>query len=125
MKTAVGVIGGKWKPVILYALKQEAMRFGELRRQDRGCTHKVLTEQLRELEADGIVKRTSVEGVPPGVEYSLTAYGETLRPVLNALAEWGALHRGRHSDTPLKGRTLYSRVLSQRSRKTPCRPGLP
>ena len=95
VKNAIDVIGGKWKPLILYALKQDALRFGELRRQVPGATHKVMIEQLRQLEADGILERSTVPGSPPGIEYSLSAYGETLRPVLKALAEWGIRHRER------------------------------
>jgi DNA-binding HxlR family transcriptional regulator len=101
VKTAIDVIGGKWKPLILYALKQDSLRFGELRRQVPGSTHKVLTEQLRQLEADGIIERTSVASSPPGIEYSLSAYGATLRPVLKALAEWGMRHRE-------KGRVVHA-----------------
>jgi DNA-binding HxlR family transcriptional regulator len=93
VKTAIDVIGGKWKPLILYALKKDALRFGELRRQVPGSTHKVLIEQLRQLEADGIVERTLVVGSPPGAEYRLSPYGETLHPVLEALAHWGMKHR--------------------------------
>jgi DNA-binding HxlR family transcriptional regulator len=95
VKTAIDVIGGKWKPIILYALKQASLRFGELRRQVPGSTHKVLTEQLRQLEADGIIERNTIPGSPPGTEYTLSSYGETLRPVLQALAEWGMRHRER------------------------------
>jgi DNA-binding HxlR family transcriptional regulator len=95
VKTAIDVIGGKWKPLILYALKQDALRFGELRRRVLGATHKVMIEQLRQLEAEGILQRSIVPGSPPGIEYSLSAYGQTLRPVLQALAEWGIRHRER------------------------------
>ncbi|MBC7928350.1 MAG: helix-turn-helix transcriptional regulator [Bryobacteraceae bacterium] len=95
VKTAIDVIGGKWKPLILFALKDQTLRFEQLRRHVRGATQKVLTEQLRQLEASAIVQRTVVAGSQPHVEYSLTVYGETLRPALLALAEWGARHRQR------------------------------
>ena len=93
VKTALDVIGGKWKPLILFALKEETLRFGELRRRIPGATHKVLTEQLRQLEASAVIQRSVVPDAQPHTEYSLSAYGRTLRPVLTLLAEWGSAHR--------------------------------
>ena len=95
VETALAVVGGKWKTVILYHLNDGVHRFGELQRRLPGITRKVLTQQLRELEADGIVARKVYGQVPPKVEYSLTKYGHTLRPVLKALCEWGSLHEER------------------------------
>jgi DNA-binding HxlR family transcriptional regulator len=95
VKAALDVIGGKWKPLILYSLKDRTLRFEELRDSVPGSTQKVLTEQLRQLQADGIVQRRAVPGARSHTEYSLTPYGETLRPALAALAEWGAGHRRR------------------------------
>lgn len=92
VKTALDVIGGKWKPLILFALKDGAMRYGELRRFVEGSTHKVLTEQLRQLEASGVITRDSIHDREPHVEYRLSPYGETMRPMLLALSEWGAQH---------------------------------
>lgn len=83
------VIGGRWKIVILFHLFERAQRFSELQRALGGVTQKVLTQQLRELEADGIVRRKVYPQVPPKVEYSLTPRGETLRPVIDAICEWG------------------------------------
>ncbi len=93
VKTAIDVIGGKWKPLILYALKDHTLRFEQLRRLVPGATQKVLTEQLKQLQASGIVERTEIPGPQPHTEYRLTPYGETLRPALAALAEWGVRHR--------------------------------
>ena len=95
VKSALDVIGGKWKPSILRELKDQPRRFGELRRALPGVRHKVLTEQLRQLEAEGILTHTVHPGKIVQSEYRLTPYGETLRPALNALAEWGLAHRER------------------------------
>lgn len=93
VKTLIDVIGGKWKPLILRELKLEPQRFGALRRALPGVRHKVLTEQLRQLEAEGIVSRT-VQTVPSlQTEYRLTEYGETLKPILQQMADWGLRHR--------------------------------
>lgn len=93
VKTTVDVIGGKWKPLILYALKDHTLRFAELRRSIPGSTQKVLTEQLRQLQASGIIERIEGPGPLPHTEYRLSVYGQTLRPVLTALATWGLCHR--------------------------------
>lgn len=86
------VIGGKWKPLILWHLHENTYRFSQLKQLVVGITQKMLTDQLRELEKDGIVKRKVFPVVPPKVEYSMTKYGETLLPVLDAMAEWGSKH---------------------------------
>ena len=86
---AVDLIGGKWKPVILAHLKEGAHRYGELRRRMPGVSEKMLTQQLRELAADGVVRREELDGSVPHVEYHLTEVGEELRPALTALFEWG------------------------------------
>jgi DNA-binding HxlR family transcriptional regulator len=92
VEAALDVIGGKWKVLILCWLKQGVHRFGELRRRIPGVSERMLTQQLRELERDGIVHRRVFPEVPPRVEYSLTDFGETLRPVLALLQEWGQKH---------------------------------
>jgi DNA-binding HxlR family transcriptional regulator len=92
---ALDVIGGKWKPLILWALKQGPHRFSELRRKVPGASQKVLTEQLRQLERSGILERRRLPGAGAHTEYRLSAYGITLRRSLVALAEWGARHRER------------------------------
>jgi DNA-binding HxlR family transcriptional regulator len=84
------VMGGKWKPVILYHLATEGvMRFSDLRRSISGVTERMLARQLRELEADRIVHREVYREVPPRVEYSLTDLGSGLIPILKELRDWG------------------------------------
>ena len=89
MDLTMSFIGGKWKAVVLWYLKGGRKRFGELRKLVPGISEKMLSLQLRELEKDGIVKRTIFPEVPPRVEYELTEEGKTLVPMLNAIAEWG------------------------------------
>jgi DNA-binding HxlR family transcriptional regulator len=83
------IIGGRWKVLILWQLFQGERRFSELFRALAGITQKMLTQQLRELEKDGIVHRQVYPQIPPKVEYSLTPLGESLRPVVDAMCEWG------------------------------------
>ena len=90
------VIGGKWKPLILFHLEDRTRRFGELCRLIPHLTKKMLTQKLRELERDGIVYRKVYPQVPPRVEYSLTTHGETLKPVLKLMSAWGTRHRVRY-----------------------------
>lgn len=89
MVSAINVIGGKWKPIILHMLSSGTMRFGELKRNIPPVSQKMLTQQLRELEADGIIVRKAYAEVPPRVEYFLTEKGATLTPILNDLYAWG------------------------------------
>lgn len=86
----MGVIGGKWKTVILYYLIEKPLRYNELRKKMTGVTERTLSLQLKKLEADGVVKR-KVNGVKPPikVEYSLTDLGKTLVPLLQSIAQWG------------------------------------
>src|SRR6516162_474419 len=95
VEAAVDVFGGKWKPLILWWLHERTWRFAELRRQIPGVTEKMLTQQLRELEADGIVDRRVYPTVPPKVEYSLTDYGRSLKRALRAICDWGQNHMER------------------------------
>lgn len=83
------VIGGRWKVVIVWALLQGTKRFSDLCRSMTGITQKMLTQQLRELEQDGIVFRKVYPQVPPKVEYSITPLGRSLKPVVNAIHRWG------------------------------------
>ncbi|HEY1379850.1 MAG TPA: helix-turn-helix domain-containing protein [Gemmataceae bacterium] len=92
VEAALDVIGGKWKIVILCRLKQGTHRFGQLRRLIPGVSERMLTQHLRELERDGVVRRRVYAEVPPRVEYSLTPFGLTLRPVLGTLYRWGETH---------------------------------
>ena len=89
VEASLEIIGGKWKGVVLFHLLEGTMRFGELQRSIGGVTQRVLTKQLRELEADGLINRTVYPVVPPKVEYSLTDKGRTLEPILLALQAWG------------------------------------
>ncbi|MEM9538425.1 MAG: helix-turn-helix domain-containing protein [Cyanobacteria bacterium P01_E01_bin.42] len=82
-------IGGRWKVLILRELFIEVKRFGQLQRALTGITQKMLTQQLREMEADGIVHREVYAQVPPKVEYSLTPLGRSLKPVIDSMHEWG------------------------------------
>lgn len=93
MQITVDVIAGKWKPLILFYLKYRTIRFSELRRLIPNATHKMLAQQLRDLERAGIVTRKVYPEVPPRVEYSLSEYGQSLRPVLAAMADWGDKYR--------------------------------
>jgi DNA-binding HxlR family transcriptional regulator len=95
IEAAVDVFGGKWKALILWWLQERTWRFAELRRQIPGITEKMLTQQLRELEADGIVERRVYATVPPKVEYSLTEYGRSLKRAMRAICEWGRNHMER------------------------------
>jgi DNA-binding HxlR family transcriptional regulator len=90
------IIGGKWKPTILFFLEGGARRFGELQRLIPATTKKMLIQQLRELERDQIVSRKVFAQVPPRVEYSLTKHGESLRPILQLMSAWGDKHRARY-----------------------------
>ena len=89
----LGVVGGKWKPVILFLLQNNVNRFGRMRRAIDGISKQMLTKQLRELEADGVVHREVFAEVPPRVEYSLTKKGESLLPVVEAMRAWGEQNR--------------------------------
>ncbi len=85
----LAVVGGKWKASILWHLAQETMRFSALQRQFSDTTRKMLTQQLRELEADGLVHRKVYPQVPPKVEYSLTEKGRSIYPILERMCDWG------------------------------------
>ncbi|HEY0949000.1 helix-turn-helix domain-containing protein [Nocardioides sp.] len=86
---ALDVVGGKWKGLLLWALHERSHRFGELRRALPGISERILIQQLRELEADGVVDRLVHSEVPPKVEYSLTEFGRSLNAALLPLAAWG------------------------------------
>lgn len=92
VEAALEVIGGKWKGVILYNLLSETRRFNEIRRLIPEVTQRMLTKQLRELEANNLISRKVYAEVPPKVEYSITEYGKTLTPVIQALQVWGLQH---------------------------------
>ena len=86
-------MGGKYKPLLLYHVEaNKVLRFGQLRRLVSDASKKMLTQQLRELEADGLIRRKVYKVVPPKVEYSLTERGKSLQPVLREMGRWGANH---------------------------------
>ena len=89
VETTLLLIGDKWKVMILRDLMTGTKRFGALRRSSPAISQKMLTQQLRAMEADGLVHREVYAEVPPRVEYSLTETGESLRPVLDAMSVWG------------------------------------
>lgn len=88
-EATLAVIGGRWKVPILWNLQAGCCRFGELTRRVEGVSQKMLTQQLRELESDGLVHREVYPEVPPKVEYSLTPLGRSLQPVIDSLSRWG------------------------------------
>jgi DNA-binding HxlR family transcriptional regulator len=90
VEATLDVIGGKWKPLILWALGDNVLRFNALQKGLPGVNAKMLTKQLRELEEDGVITRKVYPEVPPRVEYSITDFGRTLIPILQALCTWGA-----------------------------------
>ncbi len=98
VEATLDVIGGKWKVLILWWLRDSVLRFGELRRQIPGISERMLTQQLRELEQDGVVRRKVYSEVPPKVEYSLTPYGKSLREITNLMCAWGKVHIRRMTD---------------------------
>lgn len=92
VETTLKVIGGKWKPLILYLLRNGSLRYSELQKNIPGITQKMLTQQLRQLEQDRLLTRKVYPVIPPHVEYSLTNRGSSLLPLLKSMAEWGNAH---------------------------------
>ncbi|HEY9775896.1 MAG TPA: helix-turn-helix domain-containing protein [Planktothrix sp.] len=105
----IAMISDKWKVLIICKLKTKTLRFNELRRELQGVTQRVLTHQLRELEADGLVHRTVYAEVPPRVEYSMTPLGLTLIPVLDHLETWAR----EHSTELLATRGVHKKCLEE------------
>ncbi len=99
LEAALDVVGGKWKPIVLWQLAQGPRRFGELRRLVTGISEKMLIQQLREMQGDGIVAREDFREIPPRVEYSLTTFGVSLVDALRPLCEWGGEHMARIGET--------------------------
>ena len=93
VELSLDIIGGKWKMPIIWRLKDDEKRYGEIRRSLPKITHKMLTQQLRELEQDEIINRKVYQEIPPKVEYSLTLLGESIIPVIDLLREWGEHYR--------------------------------
>ncbi|MBD2870265.1 winged helix-turn-helix transcriptional regulator [Paenibacillus arenilitoris] len=97
----IGVIGGKWKMLIMWHVNQGSIRYNELRRSIPGISQKMLSQQLKELEQDGIIHREVYPETPPRVEYNITDYGHTLDPIFDLMDAWGETHR----QTVGRGRT--------------------
>ena len=91
--TTVQLIGSKWKLLILRNLLQRPWRFNELRKDLEGISQKVLTDSLRSMENDGIITRTVYPEVPPRVEYALSELGESMRPIIKAMEQWGSAYK--------------------------------
>ena len=91
--TTVALIGSKWKLLILRNLLVRPWRFNELKRDLAGISQKMLTDSLRSMEADGIITRTVYPEVPPRVEYALSELGESMRPVIRSMEEWGKAYK--------------------------------
>lgn len=92
IETVIHLLGGKWKPLILWHLLDSTKRFSELEKLIPEVTQKMLAQHLRELEADKLVTRTIYPSVPPKVEYALSEYGKTMVPVLETMCAWGENH---------------------------------
>lgn len=95
VETSIDALAGKWKILILWYLKDEKKRFNELQKLLPRATQKMLIQKLRELEDDKLVYREVYPVVPPKVEYSLTSYGQSLKPILKQLYIWGDIHKNR------------------------------
>ena len=101
LDAALAVMGGKWKPLILYHLNSGPKRFGDLKRAVVGVSEKVLIQQLRELAAAGVLTRHDYRRVPPKVDYTMTEFGMTLARALMPLCEWGTEHRDKITEIVL------------------------
>ena len=104
MAVALRVIGGRWKPAILCRLVNSTMRYSELKKSIEGISERMLVAQLRELEQDGVVRRVVYAEVPPRVEYEITELGQTMRPMLKVMADWGNMHRDLNDQGAIPGR---------------------
>lgn len=103
MEVTLGLIGGKYKSLILWHLIDKTLRFSELSRLIPQATPKMLTQQLKDLEQDGLILRQAYPEVPPRVEYSLTEFGRTLIPALDTMCDWGRDYMEQHSLAPCCG----------------------
>lgn len=121
VESTLAVIGGRWKVLILRELFQGIKRFGQLHRALQGITQKMLTQQLREMEEDGLIHREVYLQVPPKVEYSLTPLGESLKPIIAAMHEWGTrfLHRKMEHNTAYADASLTKQENSHTASSVP------
>lgn len=97
VSTTIQAIGGRWKMLILWHLEEGERRYNELRRLIPGVSQKMLSQQLKELEQDGLIERKVFPETPPRVEYAMTPYGKTLRPIFDIMYDWGVNHRLRQT----------------------------
>ena len=95
VEATIQLIGGKYKAVILWHLMNQTLRYNEIHKRVPNATDKMLAQQLRELEKDGLINRTVYPVVPPKTEYSLTDFGQTLAPILDAMCDWGTNYLNR------------------------------
>lgn len=109
VEATLSVIGGRWKPILVCHLLDGRKRFGDLRRLTPNATERMITLQLRELEADGVISRHVYAEVPPRVEYEVTEFGRSLEPILVLMQEWGS---------GFKARKLAEEAESQRPAST-------
>jgi len=116
VKLTAHIIGGKWKPLILFYLEGGTRRFGELGKLIPGMTKKMLTQHLRELERDGLIHRKVYAVVPPKVEYTLTRHGKSLKPILELMSAWGTKHRARYG---IPKAQIRAQAVSATSKSTP------
>ncbi|WP_422929478.1 winged helix-turn-helix transcriptional regulator [Singulisphaera sp. PoT] len=110
LEAALDVVNGKWKPLILRALRESPVRYGVVRRTVAGISDKVLIQHLRELEADEVIARKDFDAIPPRVEYSLTPFGVTLVENLLPLCEWGFENMARIERIKGRGRAAESKA---------------
>ncbi len=124
LTAALAAVGGKWKLIIVYWLAEEPLHFAALRRLTGNISQKVLTQQLRELVADGIVERNRTGAVPARVIYSLSDYGRSLLPLVDLVKTWGRGHLSRLQELPAPARRNGAGRSSSRSARS-ARPPLP
>ena len=87
---AMSIIGGKWKPIILFVIGEQSIRFGKIRQYIPAISNKMLTQELKELESFNLIERQEFKEAPPRVEYTLSQFGQTVLPLLNEIAIWGS-----------------------------------
>jgi DNA-binding HxlR family transcriptional regulator len=119
IEATLDVIGGKWKGMVLHRLLTGMNRFNELRRAVPNVTQRMLTRQLRELERDGVIHRRVYAEVPPRVEYSLTEFGLSLKPILMAMNDWGERYHGRAREARERGAQHAYRHPTTKGRSNP------
>ena len=110
VEATLSVVGGRWKPVLVCHLLDGRKRFGELRRLTPNATERMITLQLRELEADGVISRHVYAEVPPRVEYEVTEFGRSLEAILSSMQEWGRAFKARRLAEEARGEAALTAV---------------